>query len=65
MAPADPLGSTEVNVVEVGVGPEDDEVQGDELPKVSDPPVVSDETDVDGTLLAEVVITPVEQGVVG
>jgi hypothetical protein len=65
VTPADPLGSTEVNVVEVGVGPEDDEVQGDEFPKVSDPPVASDETDVDGTLLAEVVITPVEQGVVG
>jgi hypothetical protein len=65
VAPADPLGSTEVNVVEVGVGPEDDEVQGDELPKVSDPPLVSDEPDDDGALPAEVAAIPVEQGVVG
>jgi hypothetical protein len=67
VTPEDPLrGTEEGNVVEVGVGPEDtDEVQGDELPKVSDPPVVSGDTDDDGALPAEVVIAPVEQGVVG
>lgn len=64
---ADPLGGTEeASIVEVGVGPEyADEVQGNELPEVSDPPVVSDETDDDGTLPVEVVTAPVEQGVVG
>ena len=67
VTPEDPLGSIEeANVVEVGVGPEDaNEVQGDELPKVSDPPVVSDETGDGGTLSVEVAIVPVEQGVVG
>lgn len=67
VTPADPLGSTEeANIVEVGVGPEvADEVQGDELPKASDPPVVSKEADDDDALPAEVVIAPVEQGVVG
>jgi hypothetical protein len=81
VTPPDPLvGTEEVDIVEEGpppdppdplVGPEDpDEVQGDELPKapldpLPDPPVVCDEADEDGPLPAEVVMAPVEQGVVG
>jgi hypothetical protein len=67
VTPEDPLrGTEEANAVEVGVGAEDaNEVQGDELPKVSDPPEVSDDIGDDESVPAEVVIAPAGQGVVG
>jgi len=70
-----PLASTEVGsavegVLDTPVGPEDAEVFGDELPEVpldpgAEPLVGWGDTDDDGTLPAEVVRAPVEQGVVG